>query len=245
MKQKIVAIGDGDFTKYQTLSIDKEIVTFSGKQQPKMLFIPTASSDNAQYTQKILKHYQNLGCIVDSLPLCKQQINPNDLSSKILSADIIYVGGGNTLKMMTLWRRLGVDKLLEQARKQRTVLCGVSAGSICWFNFGNSDSRKDKNPQADYIKVTALGFIDAFHCPHYDSESDRKASLKKMMKKHSGVAIALEDCAALQVFGDTYRIITSNDTARAYKVYWKNGLFFEEAIVINNIFEKLDDLLIK
>ena len=245
MKQKIVAIGGGDFTKYQTLSIYKEIVQFSGKTQPKMLFIPTASSDNAQYAKHILKHYQDLGCTVDFLPLWKQQINPDDLSSKILSADIIYVGGGNTLKMMTLWRRLGVDTLLEQARKQGTVLCGVSAGSICWFNFGNSDSRKDKNPQADYIKVTALGFVDAFHCPHYDTQSDRKASLKKMMQKHNGVAIALEDCAALQILGDSYRIINSNNTARAYKVYWKNGSFYEEAIAISDTFEKLDNLLTK
>ena len=90
-----------------------------------------------------------------------------------MSADIIYVGGGNILKMMTLWRKLKVDELLNEARAKGIILCGISAGSICWFNYGNSDSRKFKNPNADYIKVTGLGFINAIHCPHYDTESKR------------------------------------------------------------------------
>lgn len=244
MKQKIVAIGGGDFESYKTLDIDKEIVKFSGKTQPKMLFIPTASSDHAGYTQKFLKHYQDLGCTVDALFLIKQKLSAQEIQSKILSADIIYVSGGNTLKMMTLWRKLGINRLLDLARKQGTVLCGLSAGSICWFNFGNSDSRKFKNPQADYIKVTALGFINAFHCPHYDSEPERKASLKNMMQKHSGVAIALEDCAALQILGDTYRIINSNKSARAYKVYWTKGVFCEEIIKQSEAFQNLKDLFI-
>ena len=245
MKQKIVAIGGGDFTKHQTLNIDKEIVKFSEKQQPKMLFIPTASSDNATYTKNILKYYQDLGCTVDVLFLIKQKISFQEIQSKIFSADIIYVSGGNTLKMMTLWRRLEIDTLLNQARKQGTVLCGLSAGSICWFNFGNSDSRKFKNPAADYIKVTGLGFVNAFNCPHYDSEADRKVSLKKMMQKNSGIAIALEDCAAIQILGDTYRIINSNNIARAYKIYWKNNIFYEEVIEQVNTFKSLNELLKK
>lgn len=245
MKQKIVAIGGGDFRKYQTFAIDKEIVKLSGKKQPKMLFIPTASSDSVAYADAITQHFADLGCIVDTLYLIKDKIGAQEAQVKIVSADIIYVGGGNTLKMMILWRRLGIDRLLAQARDRGIVLCGVSAGSICWFAQGNSDSRKFKNPEADYIKVNGLGFIAALNCPHYDAEADRKASLKTMMKKKAGVAIALQDCSALQVVGDSYRILRSNDIAQGYKIYWKNGTFYEESLVATDEYKPLIDLLAK
>lgn len=245
MKQKIVAIGGGDIRKNETLKIDTEIIKLSGKKQPKMLFIPTASSDNAGYVEAITNYFTELHCTVNILYLIDQQITFETMRDIILSADIIYVGGGNTLKMMTLWRRLGIDILVDQARQQGAVLCGISAGSICWFKYGNSDSRKFKNPAADYIKVTALGFIDAFNCPHYDTEVDRKASLKKMMKNYPGVAIAVDDCAALEIVDDRYRIISSNNKAQAYKVYWKDGTFYEEVIERTDNFKLLSTLLSK
>lgn len=249
-KQKIVAIGGGCIKKYETLEIDQEIVELSGKKNPTLLFIPTASSDNEDYITAIKKYFGDLGCIVDALYLIKEKpqlpiSQTSDIAQKIMSADIIYVGGGNTLKMMRLWRKLGVDKLLDQARKNGTVLCGVSAGSICWFNYGNSDSRKFKNPDADYIKVTGLSFIKAFHCPHYDIECGRKASLKKMMKKFSGIAIAIDDRAALEVVDNKYRIISSSDNANVYKVYWKQNQFYQEQIEKTKEYKDLTSLLKK
>lgn len=244
-KQKIIAIGGGDIKTYQTLEIDKEIVTLSGKKNPNFIFMPTASSDNENYVAAIKKHFEDLGCIVNALYLMKEKPDLSIIEQKILAADIIYVGGGNTLKMMRLWRKLGVDKLLDQARKKGAVLCGVSAGSICWFNYGNSDSRKFRNPNADYIKVTGLGFIDAFHCPHYDTEADRKASLKKMMKKVSGIALAIDDCAALEIVDTKFRIISSSASANAYKIYWKQNIFYEEVIEKTKEYKELKNLLKK
>ena len=182
---------------------------------------------------------------MNSLCLISSKPDSREIENKILGADIIYVGGGNTLKMMNLWRKLGIDKLLAQAHQAGAVLCGVSAGSICWFNFGNSDSRKFKNPNADYIKVTGLGLIEALHCPHYDSESTRKESLKKMLKNYKGIAIALEDCTALEIVGQTYRVLTSQPNAKAYKVYWHNHTFNEIEIIKNQDFKSLNDLIKK
>lgn len=244
-QQKIIAIGGGDIRKGQTLSIDQEIVRLANKANPKLLFIPTASDDHAGYITSITQYFQNLGCQVDSLCLISNRPESHEIANKILGADIIYVGGGNTLKMMNLWRKLGVDKLLTQAHQVGTVMCGVSAGSICWFNFGNSDSRKFKNPNADYIKVTGLRLIEALHCPHYDSESTRKASLKKMLKNYRDIAIALEDGAALEIVGQNYRILTSQPNAKAYKVYWHNQTFYEIEISQTPDFKTLDDLLKK
>src|SRR5690606_6160908 len=113
------------------------------------------------------------------------------------SSDIIYVGGGNTLKMMTIWRRMGVDTLLKKAYRKGIILSGVSAGAICWFSYGNSDSRKFTSRSSQLIKVRGLELIPALFCPHYDVEKHRQNDLRKMMMKTPKiVAIALDNCCA-------------------------------------------------
>ena len=242
--QKFMTIGGERLNKEFVSKIDQRIIEMSNKKNPAILFIPTASRDDAGYVKKFTDYFQFLGAQVDTLLLCSKKLTSDQIKEKIDRADIIYVGGGNTLRMMNLWRKLGVDTLLQQAWMSGKVLCGTSAGSICWFKSGNSDSRKDNNPAADYIQVTALGFIDAMNCPHYDSESDRKASFKKMLKKYSGVGIALDDFAALEIVGDRYKIVTSTDKARGYKVYWKDGLFYEQ-VLDKNSYRSVADLFSK
>jgi dipeptidase E len=245
MKQKFMIIGGASLKKDAVANFDQRIIALSDKKNPSLLFIPTASRDDAKYIQKFTDYFQALGAKVDILALYKEQLSFDQIKLKIEHADIIYVGGGNTLRMMNLWRKLGVDQLLQQAWQQGKVLCGSSAGSICWFESGNSDSRKDNNPDADYIKVTALGFLDALHCPHYDSESARKVSLKKMLTKYPGVGIALDDYTALEIVGDTYKIVTATEKAQAYKVYWKNGIFYEQLLEKTDSYRLLADLLSK
>ena len=244
MKTNIVAIGGGDIRLGETLAIDQLIVSESGKPNPRLLFIPTASSDSASYITEVEKYFGNLGCSVDTLHLIAEKPSRKIIEETITSADIIYVGGGNTLKMMTHWRRLGIDKLLHQAHKRGTMLSGISAGSICWFAYGNSDSRKFKNPEADLIRVTGLGFIPALHCPHYHKEADRKNSLKEMTRKTGNVAIAIDDRAALQVKGDMCRVVQAAPMAHAYKAYWKRGVFYEEKLSIQE-FRPLVELIEK
>ncbi|MBP6870327.1 Type 1 glutamine amidotransferase-like domain-containing protein [Candidatus Babeliales bacterium] len=243
-QQKFMTIGGERLNKELPSKIDLRIIELSGKSNPKILFIPTASLDDARYVQRFIDYFQFLGGLVDVLYLYKEQPTSSEIQEKIAAADVIYVGGGNTLRMMNLWRKLGVDILLHQAFQAGKVLCGTSAGSICWFNHGNSDSRKDNNPDADYIKVTALGFLNAMNCPHYNSESDRQASFKKMLKKYPGVGIALDDFAALEIVGNQYKIVTSTDKAQGYKLYWKDG-FFHEQILDKKEYRPLADLFSK
>jgi dipeptidase E len=232
---KIVAIGGGEIGRpgfpIETTKIDKEIIRLTGKSKPKLLFIPTASSDSEGYTTVVEQHFgTNLGCKVDRLFLLKQKLSRKEIENKILNADMIYVGGGNTLKMMNVWRKYGVDKLLVNAAEKGVVLSGVSAGAICWFRSGSSDSRRFTNPKADLIKVTGLNLVHALFCPHYDSEKDRKQDLKRLMKKTSGIAIAIDNCCAIEIIDNTYRIISSKKTANAYRVYWKDGKYYEEIV---------------
>ena len=252
---KIIALGGGEigrphenggFYPVETTSIDKEIIKQTGKSNPKLLFIPTASNDSEGYFQVVQKHFSKLGCKVDVLYLIKDKLSKKQIENKILSTDIIYVGGGNTLKMMTLWRKIGIDDILKKAYKKGIVLSGLSAGSICWFKYGNSDSRQFTSGSNKLIKVTGLGLINALHCPHYDEEKHRQTDLKRMMKTTSKiVSFALENCCAIEVIDNNFRIIKSKPDAKAYKIFWNGGKYFKEEIVSKKEFENLDFLLKK
>src|SRR5580692_1725495 len=132
MTRAIVAIGGGVMKTRGTAAIDREIMRLAHKKNPKLLFVPTASSDSEIYWQHVQEYFGKfLKCRTDVLFLIKERPSKEQIRRKISTADIIYVGGGNTLMMMRLWRRLGVDKMLAAAYRGGTVLCGVSAGSIC------------------------------------------------------------------------------------------------------------------
>lgn len=241
----IVAIGGGE-TFEENTQINKRIVELSKKKKPKLLFIPTASGDPISYFDKLNEHFSKFNCVCDALYLIKEKPTKKIISEKILGADIIYVGGGNTFRMMKIWKKTGVDKLLKKAYENGTVLSGLSAGSICRFKYGNSDSRKFNNPEAGLIKVTGLNLVNALHCPHYDMEADRKPDLKNMMKKTFGVvAIAIDNCCAIEIIDDEYKIIDSKKTANAYKVYWKQRKFIEEKIEKTENYKKLIELTSK
>ena len=245
-----MAIGGGEIGRpghpIQTEKIDREIIRLAGKKRPKLLFVPTASGDNAGYARVVENYFgKRLGCAVDTLYLIKENSSAAEMKRKVLSADIIYIGGGDTLKMMTIWRKKGVDKILKMAAQRGIVMAGVSAGSVCWFISGCSDARRMYNPKADFIRVRGLGLIPALHCPHYHQEKDRIPQLKKMMRKNGGIAIALDNCAALEVVDGQYRIIVSGAKARAYKVYWRGGGFFQKPIAATEKFQPITDMMAK
>ena len=247
---KIVAIGGGEIGRpgfpVETTKIDKEIIRLTGKSKPKLLFIPTASSDSEGYARVVEKHFgASLGCKVDTLFLLKQKLSSKEIEDKIFNADMVYVGGGNTLKMMSAWRKYGVDKILVKAGEKGVVLSGVSAGAICWFRSGSSDSRRFTDPKADLIKVNGINLVPALFCPHYDFEKDRRPDLKRLMKKTSGVAIAIDNCCAIEIIDETYRIISSKKTANVYRIYWKKGEYHEEVIEKTTALLPLEGLLKK
>jgi len=231
--KKIVTIGGGSFRKSGTLKIDKEIIKLSGKKNPKLLFIPTASSDNEKYWLYLKKYFTRLGCKCDVLFLLSKPKEKN----KILKADIIYVGGGNTLMMMKLWKKLGIDKLLKKAYNKGTVLSGLSAGSICWFDSGHSDSMSYYNKKKwKYINVKGLGFIKGIHCPHYDSHTlniPRKKKFHQMIKKIGGLGIAIDNSCAIEFIDNKFRVIQAKKNAKAYKVFKKDKKVIEEEIPIS------------
>ncbi len=247
-KIKIVAIGGGEIGRpgypIETESIDKEIIRLSDKNHPKVLLIPTAIGDSDTYYPTFERYYgKMLGCKTDVLYLIKERLSKQEIERKINQADIIYVGGGYTLRMLKVWRRLGVDNILEQAGRRGTILSGISAGAICWFKYGNSDTLKFGSSNSNkLIKIKGIGLIDLMACPHYNVEKNRIPSLKRMIKKSGGIAIALENCSALEVVGKEYRIITSLRAAKAYLLYKKNLNIIEEELLILKEFRPLEEL---
>lgn len=218
--------------KPQTLAIDQAIVAATKKKRPRALFIPTASEDDVDYCAAFKRHYgDHLGCRIQTLLLYRDRPGVREMRRRILAADLVYVGGGNTLRMMKLWRQLGVDRYLDQARRQGAVLAGLSAGAICWFRYGNSDSRNYSNPgDKTLIRVRGLDYVNALCCPHYDAEKNREPSLKVMMRKVPGVAIGLDNCAAIEIRDDEYRIHTSKRSAHVYRVCWSVGRYYKEKL---------------
>ena len=129
--------------------------------------------------------------------------------------------------MMRVWRRLGVDKFLKAAWEKGVVLCGMSAGSICWFESGHSDSQSfDKPEDWQYINVRGLGFIKGIHCPHYNSmtlDIPRKSHFANMIHKIGGMGIGIDDGCAIKFIDDKFQVLQSQKSANAFQVYKQNG----------------------
>ena len=156
------------------------------------------------------------------IPLRLKRASFEKMSALVLDSDLIYVGGGNTYRMMKRWRRLGLDSVLVEAASRGIVLTGLSAGAICWFKYGHSDSRSfSSNVEWNYIRVSGLGFVNAIYCPHYHSEN-REDAFSQMIAKRGGIGIACDNNAAIEIIGDHYRVLTSTPHAKAYKLFKRN-----------------------
>lgn len=215
----IIAIGGGSVEMGETRLIDEELIRLSQKQNPKVLFIPTASSDALDYVERFSRAYKRLGCQVDALLL-----HSNDDPQKIKDADLIYVGGGNTKMMVEVWRARGVDQLLKEHLDAGKPAGGLSAGALCWFRVGNSDwPLYEGIPNVNTARLDCLGFVDLVLCPHTKDEGFRLGEFREMMQNERGPGIGVDDGCAIQIKGDQYRILSSLPGSIAHRIEWVNG----------------------
>ena len=205
MKQ-IIAIGGGGFGR--VIKIEKYIRSQSSKDNPKICFIPTATGDDSSYIENFYKAFDTLGCKTSHIDFFKRTIN---LRPHILEQDIIYVGGGNTKSMLAVWKEWGLDIILKEAYENNIIMSGVSAGAICWFKKGITDSWKDNQATID-----CLGFVEGICCPHYDEEPERIPYVKKILEANEiAECYAIEGYAALHLIDDKprYNISFKKDTS--------------------------------
>ena len=191
--RNIIAIGGGGFGANPGQGIiEKYILKQTKKKNPKICFIPTATGDNEAYKVNYYSTFTNLDCCPSHLDFFKRTPDLNDL---ILNQDAIFVGGGNTKSMLAVWREWGLDKILKKAYLNGTLMSGVSAGAICWFQNGITDS------WASNLKMMpCLNFIKGTCCPHYDEEPERKPAVKNFLLRNKVKNVyAVDGGAALHI----------------------------------------------
>jgi peptidase E len=208
--QHIVGLGGGG-TVEQVDALFDYALDLTGKERPKLLFVPTAAGDQpeviAWFYESRAKHGElNL---LKTFPW-----PPDDLRDFVLSHDAIFVSGGNTANMLAIWKVHGIDELLREAWDQGIVLFGWSAGMICWFEHGITDSF---GPQLESMEC--LGFLPGSACPHYDGEELRRPRYHELIAAGVPPGIAADDGVGLHFVGtELAEVISCRDGAAAYRV---------------------------
>ena len=180
--KKLMLIGGGETgrgtTTYETKEIDEEVVKMTGKENPNFLFIGLASSFSDSYFDTMKKIYKELGCTPVYLKKKNILNNPDIVENKIKEADIIYICGGDTVKLVNDVKEYKIDVLLKEAYEKGTVLVGMSAGAILLSKEGFSDSKIMRGESDKHEFIEGLGFIDISFCPHYNSNPIKTEELK-------------------------------------------------------------------
>ena len=195
---------------------------------PKLLYLGTPDFESKEGLDLQLKGYKER-CDIEHLKLTNLESLPakSKIRAAIEAADIIAVSGGNTLFAVSRWRRLGIDALLREAWERGTIMCGGSAGAICWFDGGHSDSLdpssvlEKKSDLSDeqkaawsYVRISGLGLVPALACPHHDQIQSngvpRSDDFNQMLFRNPGeVGICIDNNAAFVVEGDKWRALST------------------------------------
>jgi peptidase E len=215
---QIIAMGGAGFTAQpENLALDAYILAQARRTSPAVCFLPTATGDSDSYVARFYEAYSKLDCRPTSVKFFTR--TPN-LEAILLSQDVIYVGGGNTKSMLAVWREWDVPHLLRRAWQEGIVLAGISAGAICWFDYGVTDSWAE-----ELRPLPCLGILGGTCCPHYDGEADRRPAVHRYVSAGDvPETLALDDGVAAHFVGTRlHRVVTSRAHASAYRVTLENG----------------------
>ena len=230
MDKQIIAIGGGGFGRNPSNGIiEQYILDQVNSEKPNICFIPTATGDDESYKVSYYATLSKLNCNPIHLDFFKR--TPN-LENIIDDQDVIFVGGGNTKSMLAVWREWGLDKILKNAYESGTVMSGVSAGAICWFDKGITDSWSGKLNVMD-----CMGFMKGSCCPHYDEEPERKPSLSRFIESEEvSNCYAIEGGCALHIKNDeVYSAISFRGKKNSYLVKLTNNKKTEHILPVRNI----------
>jgi peptidase E len=225
--RQIIALGGGGFSmEPENPTLDKYVLAQSPSPSPSVLFIPTASGDADPYVLRFYTAFSELSCRPSHLSLFGRA---PDLRETLLSQDVIYVGGGNTKSMLGVWREWGLPEILREAWSSGVILAGISAGAICWFEQGLTDSF-----DGDLRPLQCLGFLSGSCCPHYDGEAARRPTYHELVGRGDLLpGFAIDDGVALHFIGDDlHRVVTSRPRVNAYRVRMANGAVQEEPVTV-------------
>jgi dipeptidase E len=226
-------MGGGGFSMEPDNSLlDDYLLSLSRRQPARICFIPTASADSANYIVRFYRAFAGR-CVPTDLtlfggPLERRPTTTADLAGFLAEQDIIYVGGGNTANLLAIWRAHGLDVLLRDALNRGTVLAGLSAGMICWFDGGVTDSYGQLQALRD-----GLGFLKGSACPHYDGDPERRPTYQRLIREGLVAGYAVDDGAALHFRGqELIDVVSSRRDAGAYRVGLNDGRLTETRLTV-------------
>lgn len=185
MERKIIAIGGGEIKNKTTLEVDRYIAELAknhaGEKRANALFIGTASHDSMPYFNSFRKTYTSVFDIKAEVALIVYgEMDMEKIAGKIQNADCIYVGGGDTVYMLDKWKQTGLDKLILQAYEDGKIICGLSAGAICWFKDMYTDYEIMRGQSSEYVLKKGLGVLNGAMCPHFNErEKDFTSAFEK------------------------------------------------------------------
>jgi len=209
--RQIIALGGGGDTPAQSALLWSYVLDVVGKGRPRMLYVPTAIGDSESGT---VSFYDRFARRTEASHLLTFPYPPDDLRGLILSQDAICVSGGNTANMLAIWKVHGIDLLLREAWESGIVLWGASAGMICWFEAGITDSFGPLLAGLD-----CLGFLPGSACPHYDGEELRRPRYHELVADGFPEGIAADDGVAVRYSGtEIAEIVSCRPGAAAYRV---------------------------
>jgi peptidase E len=220
---QIVGFGGHDVGASEYRALEDWLLSLAGKERPRVLFVPTASAESRDYAVRFYDAFSGRAdvSLLDFFPW-----PPAELRDFVLGHDLVYVGGGNTANMLAIWREHGMDEIVREAWQAGVVLSGVSAGMICWFEAGVTDSF---GPQLEGMEC--LGLIAGSACPHYDGEELRRPRFHELVGGGIPGGWAADDGVALHFQGwEPAEPITALPGKAAYRVQLVRGEVVEERV---------------
>lgn len=223
-QRKLICIGGGEIKDRTTLKIDEYIVRLAkeraGDRRANALFLPTASHDHMPYYNSFHKVYTGLFDVKTDVALCAyRDVDFEKMKAKFEKADVVYVGGGDTVYMMQRWKEIGLLPLIEDAYARGVILCGLSAGAICWFSDIYTDSASSGEGEK-YSMYRGLGWVNEKISPHYAA---RMLDFDKLLCYNDAVAYGIEDDSAL-ILRDNVVVGSLTSGGNAWRIESKDGV---------------------
>jgi dipeptidase E len=212
--RQIVAFGGGGFSMESgNPLLDDYVLGLCPAERPRVCFLPSASGDADHYVVRFYRAFPADRCEASHISLFRREQGPEDLREHLLSQNLIYVGGGSVISLLGVWRAHGIDEILREAWEAGVVLCGLSAGSLCWFS--EAVTGFHGAPRC----VEGLGLLPFSNCVHYQPASDRRLAYHGFIRGGMRSGYAAEDGAALHFTGtELSRVVASRPEARGYRL---------------------------
>ena len=224
---KLVLIGGGDSgtnpeKPYNLKEIDEKIVAITNKAHPRLLFIGFGIRANHSFGI-MKKRFMELGAQCEYLSYLEFE-NKKTVEGKFKRADIVYIGGGNTMYFMSKMKKFGLDEKVKESAEQGKVIAGKSAGGIIISAFGSSDSRHYKDKDI-FTSAKGLGLVDLFFAPHFGSSKRADDMLRIMKNKKKLVAVGVDNQCAIAINDEDFEIVRSCNNSNAFKMFYDGNEF--------------------